>query len=134
VIKAVTVYQTCCDRCGVLHVDEEEGWAPTPELAISAANHDWWERVGDLDLCDKCGYVPLVDVCISCGGRRVWGDPDSMLVFGNCLKCWAKAMSLPRGKCRAWDARGETGADCRELPGHPGRHTSLDGVRWGGGL
>lgn len=109
--RVVTVTQTICDPCGRVMSDR-------PGAGF---------RVGPLDFCRRCREPRRA--CQSCGSlpnfpklQQTWA--------GNCLDCWRRAMTLPRGCCperglgwRGCDVVPVGGAhSCDELAGHAGAH------------
>lgn len=120
------VVDTLCDCCGEV--------IPTNGLQLAA---------GPLDFCMACARM---GVCEGCGSLPSF-PKQSVVVWGNCMGCWRRAMALPRGKCIVyggyfwgtsdrfapdeWPACALVGiCTCRNLPRHPGHHECLCGATW----
>jgi hypothetical protein len=122
--RKVVTTETRCDMC---------------DRVIPA--HGLHLEAGPLDFDMECASM---GVCEGCGSLTTFPH-ESLVVGGNCLACFRRAMDLPRGVCdrnpSAPHALGKCPIGfpkrwhhCRELPGHPGHHECLCGAEWGGGL
>lgn len=86
-----------------------------------------WIEAGPVDICSDHDAIEVLDKCESCDEPEVW------LWAGNCLPCWQKAMSLPRGKCGAMGSwRAACYHSCDQIAGHPdAHHCPICGCTWG---
>lgn len=121
------VVETVCDGCGEV--------IPTNGLQLAAGPLDFDVACASMGVCQSCGSLPSF-------------PKQSIVVWGNCIGCWRRAMELARGKCAdgSWGSRlvvalGKCAIGfphnwhaCRNLPGHDGGHECLCGAEWGGGL